>query len=56
MDRIDLKYGLKFLAIVKGFEQEDYLLEQFQVFYRQKPSEGSMASSFQRLGKVQILK
>ena len=56
MDKIDLKYGLKLLAFVKGLEQEDYLLDQFQVFYRQNPSEGSMASGFQRLGKVQILK
>jgi len=27
MDRLDLKYGLKLLAFVKGFEQEYYLLE-----------------------------
>ena len=56
MDKLDLKYGLKLLAFVKILEQEDYLLEQFQVFYRQKPSKGSMASGFQRLGKVHILK
>ena len=56
MEKFDLKYGLKLLAFVKGLEQEDYLLEQFQVFYRQKPSEDQMASSFQRLEKVHILK
>jgi len=27
MDKLDLKYGLKLLAFVKGLEQEDYLLE-----------------------------